>query len=151
MVEKEASRNGETASHRSHRLSNDSSESEEEIQLRLLAKRSSKSPIASPSQRSTSQRSPAQRSPSQRSVSYSATVTASYMLNDDIHEDRENWVEGAYAAPKTPVSAKTGSGAIPMSKVRSSPRRTAEARSESRGVRKASGRIGSSGSPTRVK
>ncbi|PLN80005.1 phosphatases II [Aspergillus taichungensis] len=151
MVEKEVSRSGETASHRSHRLSNDSSESEEEIQLRLLAKRSSKSPIASPNQRSTSQRSPAQRSPSQRSVSYSATVTASYMLNDDIHEDRENWVEGAYAAPKTPVSTKTGSGAIPMSKVRSSPRRAAEARSETRGVRKASGRIGSSGSPTRVK
>lgn len=137
LVEKESNKHGDHASHRSHRLSNDSSESDEEIQLRMLAKRSSKSPVASPNS---------------RSVSYSATLTASYTLNDDIHEDRENWVEATHAAPKTPVSSKTGHGAISMTKVRTSPRRvTAESRSESRGVRKASGRIGSSGSPTRVK
>ncbi|PLB53160.1 phosphatases II [Aspergillus steynii IBT 23096] len=137
LVDKESSKNGDHSSHRSHRLSNDSSESDEEIQLRMLAKRSSKSPMASPNS---------------RSVSYSATLTASYTLNDDIHEDRENWVEATHAAPKTPASSKTGHSAISMTKVRTSPRRvTAESRSESRGVRKASGRIGSTGSPTRVK
>ncbi|OGM43395.1 protein-tyrosine phosphatase [Aspergillus bombycis] len=115
------------------RLSSDSSESEEEIQLRMLAKRSSKSPVASPSQ---------------RSVSYSATLTTSYTLNDGIHEDRENWGDAAYAAPKTPVSSKAG---VSVAKVRTSPRRVTDSRSETRGVRKTSGRIGSAGSPTRVK
>ncbi|KAL4864652.1 hypothetical protein BDV12DRAFT_8968 [Aspergillus spectabilis] len=118
---------------KSPRRSSDSSESEEEAQLRMLAKRSSRSPVASPGQ---------------RSISYSATVTASYTLTDDIHEDRENW-GGAAAAPKTPVSSKTG-GAISVSKVRSSSRRVTESRSE-KGIRKPSGRIGSTGSPTRVK
>ncbi|KAH8424037.1 phosphoprotein phosphatase CDC14 [Aspergillus melleus] len=137
LADKESNKRGEHSSHKSHRLSNDSSESDEEIQLRMLAKRSSKSPMASPGS---------------RSVSYSATLTASYTLNDDIHEDRENWVDATHAAPKTPVSSKTGHSAISMTKVRTSPRRvTAESRSESRGVRKASGRIGSAGSPTRVK
>lgn len=131
-MDKETRRNGEQ---RSSRLSNDSSESEEEIQLRRLAKRPSKSPTASPS----------------RSVSYSATVTASYTLADGIHEDRENWGDAAHAAaPKTPVSTKT-SNPISVSKNRSSPRRVTDGRSESRGVRKPSGRIGSAGSPTRVK
>lgn len=133
-VDKDTGKNNEQSNHRSHRHSNDSSESEEETQLRMLAKRSSKSPVASSAQ---------------RSISYSATVTASYTLTDDIHEDRENWGDGSYAIPKTPVSSK--SGAIPMAKVRSSPRRVTDSRNESRGVRKASGRIGSAGSPTRVK
>ncbi|KAL4810353.1 phosphatases II [Aspergillus unguis] len=119
--------------HKSRRTS-DNSESEEETQLRRLAKRSSKSPVASPGQ---------------RSISYSATVTASYTLNDDIHEDRENW--GAQqAAPKTPVGSKTTNGPISVTKVRSSSRRVTDSRSE-KGVRKPSGRIGSSGSPTRIK
>jgi cell division cycle 14 len=117
---------------RKTRRSTDSSESEEETQLRMLAKqRSSKSPAASPGQ---------------RSISYSATVTASYTLNDDIHEDRENW-GGAAQPPKTPVTSKT-SGAVSVSKVRSSSRRVT---GESKGVRKPSGRIGSTGSPVRVK
>ncbi|OJJ87391.1 phosphoprotein phosphatase CDC14 [Aspergillus glaucus CBS 516.65] len=134
-MEKDARRTGEHSSHRSQR---DSSESEEEIQLRRLAKRSSKSPVASPSH---------------RSVSYSATVT----LADDIHEDQENWGETTYAAPKTPKTpktpggTKTTSGPISVSKVRSSPRRVTDSKSESRGVRKPSGRIGSAGSPVRVK
>ncbi|RAH60418.1 phosphatases II [Aspergillus piperis CBS 112811] len=133
VVDKDGNKNSEQTSHRHHRLSNDSSESEEEIQLRMLAKRSSRSPVASPSQ---------------RSVSYSATVTASYTLNDD---DRENWGDSAaYAAPKTPVSTKSGSGAIAVTKVRTSPRRATDTRSETK-VRKASGRVGSAGSPTRVK
>ncbi|KAL4812571.1 protein-tyrosine phosphatase-like protein [Aspergillus spinulosporus] len=117
---------------RKTRRSTDSSESEEETQLRMLAKqRSSKSPVASPGQ---------------RSISYSATVTASYTLNDDIHEDRENW-GGAAQPPKTPVTNKT-SGAVSVTKVRSSSRRVT---GESKGVRKPSGRIGSTGSPVRVK
>ncbi|PYH92068.1 phosphatases II [Aspergillus ellipticus CBS 707.79] len=134
VVDKDSSKNGEHTSHRHHRLSNESSESEEEIQLRMLAKRSSKSPVASPNQ---------------RSVSYSATVTASYTLNDD---DRENWGDtAAYTVPKTPGSTKTGSGAIAVTKVRTSPRRVTDSRSDTKGVRKASGRVGSAGSPTRVK
>lgn len=120
--------------HKSRR-SSDNSESEEETQLRMLAKRSSKSPVASPSQ---------------RSISYSATVTASYTLNDDIHEDRENWGGAAQAVPKTPVGSKSANGPISVSKVRSNSRRGPESRSE-KGIRKPSGRIGSTGSPTRVK
>ncbi|KAE8145298.1 protein-tyrosine phosphatase-like protein [Aspergillus avenaceus] len=124
IVDKEAK-----SEHKSHRVSSDSSESDEEIQLRMLAKRSSRSPVASPGQ---------------RSVSYSAT----YTLTDDIHEDRENWGDAGYAVPKTPVSSKTG---VTVTKVRTSPRRVTDSRSETRGVRKASGRVGSAGSPTRVK
>ena len=135
-TDKDTYKTGERSSHRNHRLSNDSSESEEEVQLRMLAKRSSKSPVTSPN----------------RSVSYSAT----YTLADGIHEDRENWGDGTYAAPpktpKTPATTtKTSNGAISMSKVRSSPRRVTDGRSDSRGVRKPSGRVGSAGSPTRVK
>jgi cell division cycle 14 len=121
--------------HRTHRKSNESSESEEEIQLRRLAKRSSRSPVASPTS---------------RSISYSATVTASYTLADSNHEDQENY----NATPKTPVSRKSGGGApISVSKVRSSPRRATDSTrsSESRGVRKASGRVGSNSiSPARA-
>ncbi|OQE45859.1 hypothetical protein PENCOP_c001G05446 [Penicillium coprophilum] len=117
----------EQRGHRSHRKSNESSESEEEIQLRRLAQRSSRSPVASPTS---------------RSISYSATVTASYTLAEDNHKDQENWVD--HSAPKTPVSRKSGAAPISVSKVRSSPRRATEnTRSESRGVRKPSGRIGS--------
>lgn len=117
----------EQRSHRSHRKSNESSESEEEIQLRRLAQRSSRSPVASPTS---------------RSISYSATVTASYTLAEDNHKDQENWAD--HSVPKTPVSRKSGAAPISVSKVRSSPRRATEnTRSESRGVRKPSGRIGS--------
>ncbi|CAI7598082.1 unnamed protein product [Penicillium glandicola] len=119
----------EQRSHRTHRKSNESSESEEEIQLRRLAQRPSRSPVASPTS---------------RSISYSATatVTASYTLAEDDHRDQENWVD--HSAPKTPVTRKSGAAPISVSKVRSSPRRATEnTRSESRGVRKPSGRIGS--------
>lgn len=121
---------------RGPRLSNDSSESEEEAQLRKMAKqRTSRSPVAGQTS---------------RSISYSATVTASYTLTDDIHEDRENWVENS--APKTPVSRKSAGAPISVSKVRSSPRRATDSttKTESRGVRKPSGRIGSTSSPARA-
>ncbi|KKK14561.1 hypothetical protein AOCH_001973 [Aspergillus ochraceoroseus] len=111
VVDKDGNKDGEQKAH--HRLSTDSSESEEEAQL--------------------------------------PTVTASYTLNDDIHEDRENWGDVGHAVPKTPVSSKSGSGTISVHKVRSSSRRVTDSRSDSRGIRKASARIGSAGSPTRVK
>lgn len=130
-MDKESSKAGEHSAQRNHRPSNDSSESDEEVQMRMLSKRSSRSPGASTSP---------------RSVSYSA----SYTLNDGIHEDRENWGDGT-GAPKTPVNVKSGSGAIAMTKVRS-PRRATDGRSDSRGVRKVSSRVGSAGSgTTRVK
>ncbi|KAL1857221.1 cell division control protein 14 [Paecilomyces lecythidis] len=136
-VEKEVERTVERSKTRSHRLSNEGSESEEEIQLRMLAKRSSRTPTASPTQ---------------RSISYTATVSASYMLADEIHEDRENWVESPTGKPKTPASSKSGTGALTMGKVRSSPRRATDSKSETtKGVRKISGRIGSAGGSTRVK
>ncbi|QKX63071.1 uncharacterized protein TRUGW13939_10239 [Talaromyces rugulosus] len=115
---------------RSQRGGTEASESDEEIQMRMLAKRTSRSPSGSPA----------------RSISYSATVTASY----ELHEDRENWVESGAPAQKTPSSAKVG---IPLSKIRSSPRRVTDSKSETKGVRKISGRVGSVGtsSPTRVK
>ncbi|KAL2008287.1 hypothetical protein VTN00DRAFT_8269 [Thermoascus crustaceus] len=134
-VDKDFDTTVERTSSRTHRQSTENSESEEEIQLRMLAKRSSKSPTASPTQ---------------RSISYSATVSASYMLADEIHEDRENWVETPAAKPKTP-SSKSGSGALSMSKVRASPRRATDSKSETKGIRKISGRVGSAGSSARVK
>jgi cell division cycle 14 len=133
-VDHDSHKQADSRTPRGHRLSNESVESDEEIQLRMLAKRSSRSPVAT----TTS-----------RSISYSATVTASYTLTDDIHEDRENWVDSA--APKTPASRKSASGTISVSKVRSSPRRVTDSnKSESRGVRKPSGRIGSTSSPSRA-
>lgn len=125
---------GEQRRPRAHRTSNESSESEEEVQLRMLAKRSSRSPVASPTS---------------RSISYSATVThtSSYTLTDGMHEDRENW--GDSAAPKTPTSRRSAGGPISVTKVRGSPRRATDSKSESRGIRKQSGRVGSASSPSR--
>lgn len=134
-VDKELHKANEKTPARRHRLSNDSSESEEEIQLRMLARRSSRSPVASPTQ---------------RSISYSATLTASYTLTDEIHADRENWVDSTSAAPKTPVSTKSSNG-ISVSKVRTSPRRVTDSKSEPRGVRKISGRVGSVGGSARIR
>jgi cell division cycle 14 len=116
---------------RAQRAGTEQSESEEEIQMRMLAKRASRSPSASPKA---------------RSISYSTTVTTSY----EVHEDRENWVESAVMAQKTPTSTK---GAIAVGKVRASPRRVTDSKSEAKGIRKISGRVGSVGtsSPTRVK
>lgn len=137
-MEKELDKSVDKCSPGGHRASNEHSESEEEIQLRMLAKqRATRSPIASPTTSAT-----------QRSISYSTTVSNNYMLTDEIHDDQENWVEAAN--PKTAVSVKSGSGALGMSKVRPSPRR-ADSKNDAKGVRKASGRIGSIGSPTRVK
>lgn len=120
-------------SKRTSRVPHEQGESEEEMQMRFMAKRASRSPSAS--------------SPKARAISYSTTVTTSY----EVHEDRENWVETAVVTQKTPTSSK---GAITMSKVRASPRRATESKGDTKGVRKISGRVGSIGttsSPTRVK
>ena len=117
------------------------SESEEESQLRALAK----------------PRSPARASPGMRSVSYCAT--ASYKLAGEVMDSEQQWIETAYAAktPKTPASTgtKSVSGPISVSKVRTGPRRVTDgtrSESSSRGaIRKLSSRIGSAGSPTRMK
>lgn len=123
-----------TPARRLHRSAPDTSESEEEMQMRILAaKRAAKSPSVD-------------RTPSQRSPSYSTTSADIYA-----DEDRENWVEAAVAAQKTPVSSKSGSGTLTVSKVRSASRRIADSKTETRGIRKNSGRIGSIGtSPTRA-
>lgn len=78
------------------------------------------------------------RSPSHRSISSSLAVTP------NIHEDVENWVDAA-SKTRSPSQTKSGSGVLGVGKVRSSPRRLGE-RSEGK-VRKASGRIGSAGTP----
>lgn len=79
------------------------------------------------------------RTPKHRSVSQSAAMTPEI----DIHEDVENWVQSSAAKPRTPGGSKSGNG-LGMSKVRSSTRRQAD-KSDTRGIRKASGRIGSAG------
>lgn len=109
------------------RLTDNNSESEEELQLQMLARRgSSRSP----------------RPP--RSISHASAIP----LN--IHEDVENWGESGGSRPRTPGNSKSGSGGIGVAKVRSSPRRM-ESKTETRGVRKTSGRIGSAGNPSRLK
>ncbi|KAK2808743.1 hypothetical protein FQN50_004415 [Emmonsiellopsis sp. PD_5] len=123
---KDSASNGTTKESR-RRLA-DTSESEEEIQLQMLARRaSSRSPV----------------SPSRRSISQSAAMGPS------IHEDVENWGEQGTSQPKTPGSTKSGSGVLGVGKVRGSPRR-AESKSDTKGVRKVSGRVGSA-SATRLK
>lgn len=97
----------------------DHGESDEEVHLQVLAKQ--------------------RRSPATRSISHSAAI--------GIYEDVENIGEPGQK-PKTPASAKSGSGSLGMSKVRTSPRR---AMTDSKGVRKQSGRIGSAGQTTKVK
>ena len=135
-----ASNNSNVDDRREHSKNGDGSESEEETQLRALAKqRSGRTPVTV-------------ASPGQRSVSYSTSVTASYMLAGD--NNGEKWVEYTNKAhPKTPTtsSPKSVSGPISVSKVRSSSRRDGSKSESSRGIRKLSGRIGSTGSPTRVK
>ena len=114
-----------------HRRLTDQSESEEELRLDMLSQGvSSRSPAASPTR---------------RSISHSAAMTSS------IHEDVENWGESGMNKPKTLGSTKSGSGVLGVGKVRSSPRRTADSKHESKGIRKVSGRVGSAGTVTKVK
>ncbi|PGH35141.1 cell division cycle 14 [[Emmonsia] crescens] len=130
-VEASASKNGTTKESSRRRLAEQShSESEEELQLQMLARRASSRTPVSPSQ--------------QRSMSHSATAGLS------IHEDVENYGDAAVSSqPKTPstVVAKSGSGSgmLGVGKVRGSPRRGVESKTTDKGVRKHSGRVGSAG------
>ncbi|EGD93245.1 tyrosine-protein phosphatase [Trichophyton mentagrophytes] len=112
--------------------SNNRADSDEEIQALVNRVTSPRTPVSS----------------SQRSLSHSAALTPEI----DIHEDVENWVgDSGSPKPKTPSNTKSGSGVLGVSKQRSNPRRTADSRTESRGVRKSSGRVGSAGNIAKAK
>jgi len=124
----------ELVSMRTHRQSQGGSESEEEWQLRVMARRaSSRSPLSSEKK---------------RAVSYTTTTTTMHTSysNAGAAEDVENWSADT-GRPKTPGSTKSGSGSgtLGVVKVRGTPRRSADSRSEGKGVRKTSGRVGSVG------
>ncbi|KAI9842902.1 MAG: cell division control protein 14 [Sclerophora amabilis] len=119
-----------------HRQTQRDGESEEEWQLRMMARRtSSKSP----------------RGRDKRAVSYTTTTTTttSYSLGDGSESDIENRVDTPPQRPKTPASTKSGSGAgnLAVAKVRASPKRNSDRASgavkEASGVRKTSARMGS--------
>ena len=140
----------EVVTMQAHRQSGGGAESEEEYTLRMLAHRRSQS--KSPNGKG-------------RSVSYTTTTTTmtkSYDLVDGIYEDNMEDVENqnmiwdelaneefgqksqSPSRPKTPASAKSGSGSgvIGMAKVRgTSPRRSGG--EDKTKVRKTSGRVGS--------
>lgn len=109
-----------------HRSSTDTTESEEEWQLRMRTRKSS--------------RSPARSERSGRSISQ--TTTTIYTSIDDSSYDVENI--GSGARPKTPSTVKSGSGSL--GKVRGSPKRSGDSlrnKETSGAVRKTSGRVGS--------
>lgn len=75
-----------------------------------------------------------------RSMSHAATIYSS--IDNDSSNDIENI--GASPRPKTPGVMKSGSGSTTLGKVRSNPKRTDSLRgTESAGIRKTSGRVGS--------
>ena len=126
----------EVVSMQAHHQSQGTSESEEEWQLRILARRaSSRSPLSSEKK---------------RAVSYTTTTTTTHTSYSTAKagstDELENWTTEP-ARPKTPASLKSGSGSgtLGVGKVRATPRRSADSRSEAKGVRKTSGRIGSVG------
>jgi len=133
---------------RSHRKSQGQNpgENDEEWELRVLNRR-------------TSSRSP-QSSDKKRAVSYTTTTTTSTMYSttgddealQELTSDVENWTHHddrpteKPSRPKTPASAKSGSGSgtLGVVKMRGSPvRKSAESREVKNGVRKTSGRVGS--------
>jgi cell division cycle 14 len=137
----------ETVEVHSHRKSQGprENETEEEWQMRMIRRTSSRSPGTSDKR---------------RAISYTTTTTTTTFgtVDDDlaagIMSDVENWGTDIYVGekasrPKTPASTKSGSGSgtLGITKIRGSPlRRSAESRGEkSGGVRKTSGRVGSVG------
>ncbi|KAF2758314.1 tyrosine-protein phosphatase CDC14 [Pseudovirgaria hyperparasitica] len=105
------------------------SESEEEFQLRMMRRNTSRSPMQSSSKR--------------RAISCTTTMTTSTTYMTGGESDVEN--QGVNARPKTPGSTKSGSGAsaITVGKQRSPIRRSTT--DTKNGVRKTSGRVGSVG------
>lgn len=133
---------------RSHRQSQggNAGENEEEWELRVLSRRtSSRSPLSSEKRRAVSQT-------TTTTTSTRYTTTADDEALQELTSDVENWTHQDEQAgdkpsrPKTPGSIKSGSGSgtLGVAKMRGSPvRRSAESREVKNGVRKTSGRIGS--------
>jgi cell division cycle 14 len=108
-----------------HRSSLDSVEDGEEVRVHI---RTHKSPSRSPGRSE------------KRSMSHATTIYSS--IDNDSSNDIENI--GASPHPKTPGFMKSGSGSTTLGKVRSNPKRTDSLRgTESAGIRKTSGRVGS--------
>ena len=125
----------------SRRTNQGMSDSEEEWQLKMLSRR-------------TSSRSPA--NDKGRSVSYTTTTTTVKEVYGPLDESKDIHIaEDDWEAPQTvgkPSHASitksgSGSGSIGVNKIRGSPRRSADSRSESKGIRKTSGRVGSTSGP----
>jgi cell division cycle 14 len=110
-----------------HRSSLDDVEDEDELRVRM---RNHKSPSRSPARSE------------KRLISH--TTTAYTPVDNDSSNDIENI--SASPRPKTPAFVKSGSGSTTLSKVRGNPKRADSFRgTESAGVRKTSGRVGSIG------
>ncbi|KAI9872712.1 MAG: cell division control protein 14 [Pleopsidium flavum] len=126
----------ELVSMQTHHQSQRGSESEEEWQLRVMARRaSSRSPLSSEKK---------------RAVSYTTTTTTTHTSYSTGNPGTAEDVEAPgvdTGRPKTPGSTKSGSGSgtLGVGKVRGTPRRSADSRSEGKGVRKTSGRVRSVG------
>ncbi|KAF2425246.1 phosphatases II [Tothia fuscella] len=107
------------------------SESEEEFQLRMLARRASRSPVSSTI-----------KDAKRRAVSCTSTTVTATSWNYAGESDVENRTK-----PKTPSRGSgSGKGDISIGKVRVSPvRRSTEGKTAANGVRKTSGRVGSLG------
>jgi cell division cycle 14 len=105
-----------------HRSSLDDPDGEDEIQLRMRSRKTSRTPGRSISQ---------------------TTTTIYTSIDNDSSNDIENI--GSGARPKTPGTMKSGSGSSTLSKVRGSPKRSGDSMrgSKEAGVRKTSGRVGS--------
>lgn len=122
--------------------SRDGSESDEEHQMRLLAKRAAS--------RSPSSKSPKSLGSNSKRRAVSCTTTTTMSTTTTTWNGGESDIENRGLRPKTPSGKScSGSGIISVGKTRSTPatRRSTESKA---GVRKTSGRIGSMGS-ARVK
>jgi cell division cycle 14 len=111
------------------RRTQNESESEEEFNLRMLARRTSRSPGS------------AAKDLKRRAVSCTTTVTTTAW-----NYQGESDVENRSARPKTPGrSSGSGKGDISVGKIRASPTRRSTEGKTATGVRKTSGRVGSLG------
>ncbi|KAF2087320.1 tyrosine-protein phosphatase CDC14 [Saccharata proteae CBS 121410] len=121
------------------------SESEEEYQLRMLAKRAAS--------RSPNSKSPTSHGTGSKRRAVSCTTTTTTMQTTQEWVGGESDIENRVNRPKTPgSSSKSGNGSLSLGKVRSSPtRRSTESKTTISGVRKTSGRVGSMGSGSKVR
>jgi cell division cycle 14 len=111
------------------RRTQNESESEEEFQLRMMARRTSRSPAS------------ATKDSKRRAVSCTSTTVTTTAWNYQGESD----VENRSTQPKTPGRSVSGKGDITVGKVRASPTRRSTEGKAVAGVRKTSGRVGSLG------